>query len=115
MKRRYTPHRGDLVWLDFTPQSGHEQAGLRPALVLSPKTYNDKTQLMLCCPITSQVKGYPFEVPIPGPIITGVALADQVKSVDWVARHAKLMGTVSADTVEDVLAKLHTLLNPEEE
>lgn len=110
MKRRYIPDYGDLVWLDFTPHSGHEQAGRRPALVLSPKAYNAKTQLMLCCPITSQVKGYPFEVAVAGAAINGVVLADQVKSVDWVARHAKFEGRVAPEIVEEVLAKLLVLL-----
>ncbi len=88
MRVRYVPKRGDLLWLDFTPHSGHEQAGRRPALVLSPRFYNRKTDLMLCCPITSQVKGYPFEVSVSSTTISGVILADQIKSVDWVARRA---------------------------
>jgi mRNA interferase MazF len=113
MRRRYAPECGDLVWLDFTPQSGHEQAGRRPALVLSPKAYNAKSQLMLCCPITSQVKGYPFEVNVAGGSITGVILADQVKSVDWVARHAKFEGKVAPEIIEEVLAKLLALLGQE--
>ena len=80
MVKRYVPGRGDLVWLNFTPRAGHEQAGHRPALVLSPAPYNDKTGLMLCCPITSQVKGYPFEVRLPeGFRVKGAILADQVK------------------------------------
>jgi mRNA interferase MazF len=114
MSRRYTPDCGDLVWLDFTPHSGHEQAGRRPALVLSPKTYNAKTQLMLCCPITSQVKGYPFEVAVAGAaVINGAVLADQVKSVDWVARHAKFEEKVAPEIMEEVLAKLLVLLGQE--
>ena len=84
MVKRYIPERGDLVWLNFTPQAGHEQAGPRPAVVLSPSGYNGKTGLMLCCPITSRVKGYPFEVAVEGVTgITGVILADQIKSLDW--------------------------------
>ncbi len=88
----YVPRRGDAIWLNFDPQSGHEQAGRRPALVLSPETYNRKTGLAVLCPITSQVKGYPFEVGLPvGFVVKGVVLADQVKSLDWRARKATLI------------------------
>ena len=91
------PDRGDLVWLDFGPQAGHEQSGRRPALVLSPAAYNAKVGLALCCPITSQVKGYPFEVPVPeGAAIAGAVLADQVRSLDWRARRAGTCPTTSA-------------------
>jgi len=110
VRSRYVPKRGDLVWLDFTPQSGHEQAGRRPALVLSPKGYNSKTHLMLCCPITTQEKGYPFEVPLSDVVIHGVVLADQIKSVDWVARHAKYESTATPAILDEALAKLQTLL-----
>jgi mRNA interferase MazF len=110
VRSRYIPERGDIVWLDFTPQSGHEQAGRRPALVLSPRTYNRKAELMLCCPITSRVKGYPFEVTLSGTTISGVVLADQIKSVDWSARHAERKGKVDADILDEVIAKLQTLL-----
>jgi len=93
--KRYVPERGDVVWLNFTPQAGHEQAGHRPALVLSPAAYNGKTGLMLCCPITSQVKGYPFEVRLDaGADAQGVVLSDQVKSLDWQARQATKRGGV---------------------
>ena len=98
------------MWLDFTPQSGHEQAGRRPALVLSPKSYNSKTHLMLCCPITTQAKGYPFEVPLNDPVIHGVVLADQVKSVDWVALHAQYESAATPAILDEALAKLQTLL-----
>lgn len=111
MATKYVPERGDIVWLELNPQAGHEQAGRRPALVLSPKAYNARTGLMLCCPITSQVKGYPFEVSldeVPGAV--GVVLADQVKSLDWMARKAKHKGRVTRRVVEEVLGKLHTLL-----
>ena len=93
MKRgNYVPQRGDIVWLNFTPQSGREQRGRRPALVLSPKMYNEKTSLCLCLPITSKAKGYPFEVPLPkGLGVEGVVLSDQVKSLDFVAREAQLI------------------------
>lgn len=91
MVRRYVPDAGDVVWLYFDPQAGHEQKGHRPALVLSPSSYNHKTGLMLCCPMTTQVKGYPFEVLISGER-DSAALADQIKSLDWKARKAELKG-----------------------
>ena len=107
----YVPDRGDVVWLNFDPQSGREQAGHRPALVLSPASYNGRIGLMVVCPITSQVKGYPFEVPVLGdPDIAGVVLADHVKSIDWKSRHAKKKGRVSPALVRQVLKKLHALL-----
>jgi mRNA interferase MazF len=107
----YIPDRGDIVWLNFTPQAGHEQAGHRPALVLSPASYNGKTSLMLCCPITSQIKRYPFEVALcDNPLVSGAVLADQVKSVDWKARQAKKKGRASNDIVEVALGLVRTLL-----
>lgn len=107
----YVPARGEIVWLRFTPQSGHEQAGHRPALVLSPETYNEKTGLGLFCPITSTVKGYPFEVMLPPTgEITGVVLADQIKSLDWRARRARFAGQVSEQVVTEVLGKAKALL-----
>jgi mRNA interferase MazF len=109
--RGYVPDRGEVVWLDFNPQAGHEQAGRHPALVLSPSIYNRKSGLMLCCPITSRVKGYPFEVAVPAkPGVTGVVLADRVKSLDWKARRAKKKGKVPKPVVTEVLGKLHALL-----
>lgn len=111
MTRAKVPDRGDLVWLDFTPNTGHEQGGRRPALVLSPAAYNGRVGLALVCPITSQVKGYPFEVPLPRrKRVSGVILADQVKSLDWVARHASVMGRVPDDIVSSVLTLTRTLL-----
>jgi mRNA interferase MazF len=105
------PRRGDLVWLDFDPQAGHEQAGHRPALILSPEAYNRRVGLVLLCPITTQVKGYPFEVALPAESkIRGVVLADQVKSLDWKARKATVCGQVPDETVQEVLGKLQTLL-----
>lgn len=92
---RFVPDAGDVVWLRFDPESGREQAGHRPALVLSPAAYNGKTSLMLCCPLTTKIKGYPFEVPIAG-LRGGVALADQVKSLDWRARAASRKGRATA-------------------
>lgn len=110
-RRRYVPDRGDIVWLNFTPQAGHEQAGHRPALVLSPAKYNAASGLMLCCPMTTQVKGYPFEVPADAPGgQSGVVLADQVKSVDWKARRAQHKGRAANATVAGVLAKVQALL-----
>ena len=116
VKSAYTPERGDIVWLTFTPQAGHEQAGRRPALVLSPAAYNGKVGLALLCPITSQVKGYPFEVAVPvGLPISGVVLADQVKSLDWRARNAELAGKLPAGALEEVLQKLQVLLDTQPE
>lgn len=111
MPRRYVPQRGDIVWLSFHPQAGHEQAGRRPALVLSPAVYNAKVGLALFCPITSRVKGYPFEVVIPsGLAVGGVVLSDQVKSLDWRARRAEFAGQLPEVHVLEVLDKLGTLL-----
>lgn len=106
----YVPARGDVVWLDFNPQAGHEQAGRRPALVLSPASYNGKLGLAIVCPITSRVKGYPFEVPIPmGLAVSGVVLADQVKNADWQARNAQWLCSLPAATVAEVLRQLAKL------
>lgn len=109
MAPHYVPEAGDIVWLNFTPQSGHEQAGHRPALVLTPRAYNAKTSLMLCCPMTTQVKGYPFEVMIAGRT-QAVVLADQIKSVDWRSRRAIVKGAVSPEELADVRAKLLALI-----
>ena len=107
----YIPERGDAVWLVFNPQAGHEQAGRRPALVLSPTSYNGKVGLAILCPITNQAKGYTFEVSIPpGLPVTGVILADQAKSLDWRVRNAQLLSVLPARTVADVVAKLNTLM-----
>lgn len=111
MKAAAAPGRGDVVWLEFQPQAGHEQSGRRPALVLSPRDYNAKTGLALVCPITARVKGYPFEVALPeGGPVAGVILADQIKSLDWRARKAKMAGRVSGPVVDEALAKLGALL-----
>lgn len=109
MPRAFVPDAGDIVWLQFDPQAGHEQAGHRPALVLSPAAYNGKTGLMLCCPMTTQIKGYPFEVRIAGDTDSAV-LADQVKSLDWRARRAKLKGRISAAELAEVRAKVMALV-----
>ncbi|HEX6043573.1 MAG TPA: endoribonuclease MazF [Pyrinomonadaceae bacterium] len=110
MPRRYVPDAGDIVWLQFTPQAGREQAGHRPALVLSPAAYNDKTSLMICCPMTTQIKDYPFEVLIAGKPAS-VVLADQLKSLDWRARNATRNGRVSSDELADVRAKILALIS----
>ena len=108
----YIPERGDVAWISLDPQAGHEQAGLRPVLVLSPADYNGKVGLMLCCPITTQVKGYPFEVMIQNnPKVSGVVLADQAKSLDWKARRAKKKGRISETELSEVLQKLRTLVD----
>lgn len=111
MKPAKVPDRGDAVWIQFNPQSGHEQAGRRPALVLSPAAYNGKVGLAILCPITSQAKGYPFEVEITGTSsVHGVVLSDQVKSLDWRARQAEIIERVPEDVLQDVLGRLGTLL-----
>jgi len=109
MAGSYIPKAGDIVWLNFTPQAGHEQAGHRPALVLSPKAYNQKTSLIICCPISTQIKGYPFEVLISGHPAS-VVLSDQVKSLDWRSRKAKRKGTVSPDELAEVRSKIIALI-----
>ena len=110
----YVPRRGDIVWLSFDPQAGHEQAGRRPAFVLSPESYNRKTGLFLACPITSKVKGYPFEVALPdGLAVSGVILADQIKSLDWKVRKAELAASTGDDVSEDVLALILPLIGAE--
>jgi mRNA interferase MazF len=111
MARRYIPARGDVVWITLAPQAGHEQAGRRPALVLSPSSYNGKVGLAIFCPVTSQVKGYPFEVTIPsGTKVGGVILADQVKSLDWRVRKAELICKLPRETTAEVIDKLGVLL-----
>ena len=111
---RYVPERGDLVWINFNPQRGHEQAGLRPAVVVSPSDYNRVVRLALFCPVTSQVKGYPFEVPIPpGGRIKGVVLADQIKSLDWRARGVEYVDSLPAEVFVDVLERLRPLVHPD--
>lgn len=112
VEQPYVPDTGDIVWLTFTPQAGHEQAGRRPGLVLSPRSYNEKTSLALFCPITSRVKGYPFEVALPAAsTITGVVLADQIKSLDWRARRIRFASQVPSRVLGEVLAKLAVLLD----
>ena len=106
----YTPEAGDIVWLQFDPQAGREQRGHCPALVLSPAAYNSKTGLMLCCPITSQVKGYPFEVKVDAEGISGAVLVDHLRSVDWRARNAELRTHTGPDLLHAIRQKLDLLL-----
>ena len=109
--RAYVPDAGDLVWLTFDPQAGHAQRGRRPALILSPRAYNAKARLAIACPITSHVKGYPFEVALPPDgTIAGVVLADHVKNVDWRARRIVFEGKAPTETLTDVRERLRVLL-----
>ncbi len=110
----YVPDRGGIVWVQFNPQSGHERAGRRPALIVSPGAYNRRVGLALLCSITSQVKGYPVEVRLPAEgKISGVVLADQIKSLDWRARQVELAARAAEPVTREVLQKLGILLNPE--
>ena len=108
-RRPYVPEAGDIVWISFNPQAGREQAGHRPAVVLSPAAYNAKTSLMVCCPMTTQIKNYPFEVAVAGDSPSAV-LADQVKSLDWRKRRAKRKGAISPAELADVRAKIRALI-----
>lgn len=110
VSKNYVPERGDVVWIDFDPQSGHEQKGKRPALVISRKAYNEKVGLAVLCPITSKVKGFPFEVAVSKKNVKGVILSDQVKNLDWRARNATFADTVDKSIVTDVQANLQLLL-----
>jgi mRNA interferase MazF len=108
----YLPERGDAVWITLNPQAGHEQAGRRPAVVLSPAAYNSKVGLAILCPITSQIKGYPFEVVVPsGLAVRGAILSDQVKSLDWRVRNASFICALPPATIAEVLQKLNALLS----
>lgn len=111
MTRDYVPSKGDIVWLEFSPHVGHEQAGHRPALCISPKEYNEKVGLAIFCPITSQIKGYPFEVLLPVTLeVTGVVLSDHVKNLDWKARNAKYICSLPNKQLKEVLGKLRALI-----
>lgn len=111
MASNYVPDRGDAVWLNFDPQAGQEQAGHRPALTLSPEKYNEKSHLGLFCPVTNQIKNYPYEVKLPEKFdVDGVVLSDQVRSLDWTKREAELIQTVPNEILEEVLGKVSTLL-----
>jgi len=110
----YVPAWGDLGWLQFNPQAGHEQAGHRPALVVSPRSYNRRVGLAVCCPVTSRVKGYPFEVLLPkGLGVEGAVLSDQLKSVDWRVRKARRIGSVPTDVLQETVGKILALVDPE--
>ena len=113
VKKTYIPDRGDIIWLNFYQQLGHEQAGKRPAVVISPKEYNKKTRLGLFCPITSKEKGYPFEVKIDNKKIKGVALSDQIKSLDWQARNAEFITEAGIEETEEILEKIRVLIYQE--
>ncbi len=108
----FIPERGDVVWINLDPQAGYEQAGVRPVLVLSPASYNGRVGLMVCCPITTQSKGYPFEVLIKNNLkVSGVILTDQVKSLNWKARGAKKKGRISEDELSETLNKLKAVID----
>ncbi len=111
VKDVYVPDRGDLIWLDFDPQSGHEQKGKRPALVISPKEYNEKVGLGIFCPITSKEKGYPFEVKMNNKKIQGVILSDQIKSLDWRKRNAQFISKATTKEIEETISKFSVLLS----
>lgn len=112
MVKQYVPQSGDIVWIDLNPTRGHEQAKLRPAVVISPKIYNSKTSLALMCPITSQEKGYPFEVVLKNKKVQGVVLVDQIRSLDWNARNARYVAKTSDSFMNTVREKLVTLISP---
>jgi mRNA interferase MazF len=111
MVKVYVPKAGDIVWLEFSPQAGYEQAGHRPALVLSKRTYNEKTGLGIFCPITSRVKGYPFEVLLKGKKISGAILSDQVKSLDWRARNVKFVEKSGEAVLQEVISKVMVIID----
>lgn len=114
MAASYVPARGDLVWLQFNPRVGHEQAGHRPALVISPSSYNRRVGLALCCPVTAQVKGYPFEVLLPeGLGVEGAVLSDQIKSLDWRVRKVRRIGSVPAGVLWETAGKILALVEPD--
>ena len=110
MAARFVPDAGDIVWLEFSPQLGHEQAGHRPALVLSPAAYNGKTGTMLCCPMTTQIKGYPFEVEVGGKSVSGCVLSDQVKSLDWTVRNVEYIEKLNEERLNDVISNIVILM-----
>ncbi len=115
MATAWVPERGDVVWLQFNPQAGSEQAGHRPALVISPKSYNRRVRLALVCPITSRIKGYPFEVELPqGMKVEGAILCDRIKSLDWRVRKATRIGSIPQSVIEEVTARILALIDPGE-
>lgn len=106
----YIPERGDIIWLEFDPQKGHEQKGRRPGIVLSKKEYNQKSNLAIICPITSKIKGYPFEIRI-NSIIQGVVLSDQIRSIDWKSRNAAFIEKIPEEILKEILENINLLLN----
>ena len=110
VKEKYVPERGDIVWLNFNPGSGHEQKGKRPSVVISPKGYNEKVGLGLFCPITSKIKNYPFEVKVENDKITGVVLADQIKSLDWETREIEFIAKETSEKVNEIINKISVLI-----
>jgi mRNA interferase MazF len=110
VKEKYSPERGDIVWLNYIPQSGQEQKEKRPAVVISPKEYNEKVGLGLFCPITSKIKNYPFEVEIANEIINGVILSDQIKSLDWRTRDIEFITRIPPEQIDDIITKMSALL-----
>jgi mRNA interferase MazF len=113
MVKFFVPDRGDIIFLNFCPQSGRKQSGVRPTLVLSPKIYNQKTNLCVCCPITKQTKNYPFEILFKGNNVSGVILADHIKNLDWVVRKAKFVEKSPPEIYKKVLQKIITLTEEE--
>jgi mRNA interferase MazF len=111
VSKKYVPERGDIVWLNFNPQTGHEQKGKRPAIVISPKEYNEKVNLGLFCPITSKEKNYPFEVKIKNGKIDGVVLSDQIKSLDWTKRNIEYITRATDEEINEIINKLNVLIN----
>lgn len=112
----YIPNRGDVVWINFDPQAGHEQGGRRPAIVLSPRSYNKPSGLALCCPVTSRAKNYPFEVSLPaGAPVAGVVLVDQLRNLDWLARQAAFIGVLDDETLVELMEKLRPLVALDDE
>jgi mRNA interferase MazF len=109
-RRRYTPNRGDVIWIQWNPRTGHEQSGRRPALVLTPKSYNRKTGLCILCLLTRQSKGYAFEVPVHTAGVAGVVLADHVRCVDWQAQNAQFIERAGQDVLDEIVARLEALL-----
>ena len=110
VRKKYIPERDDIVWMNFDPQSGREQKGKRPAMVISPKQYNEKTGLGLFCPITSKIKGYPFEVRITNNKINGVVLSDQIKSLDWETRNTEFIVKAGPDSLSEIINKIGVLI-----
>ncbi|MDR1288458.1 MAG: endoribonuclease MazF [Treponema sp.] len=111
VNKEYVPERGDIIWLDFNPQTGHEQKGQRPAIVISPGEYNEKVNLGLFCPITNKEKNYPFEVKIKNGKIDGVVLSDQIKSLDWTKRNIEYITRATDEEISEIISKLNVLIN----